>query len=309
MRNPTSGRHFRARGKPSLQYRKTGPPRRACFVIGEKQSLVGRGSGEILSQEARQCEVTLFHSNLRKPSILLPQSDVLVRRLGGPPLRVGFLSPSRVGWPTLEGGVPFSLTRWVAHRYAVGFYVIDRQILRTLISGMTQLRHYDHDGAARFITFSCYRRFRIFESVSAINILIEQLSTLRSEFGIQILGYVIMPEHVHLVLWPPAGVGLGMLIGQVKGRAGRRIIIEWNGQFPRALAVPGRADRQYQVFQRRCYDHNCRTAEIVKEKIEYCHKNPVMRGLVSSPGEWEWSSYRWYQGRRDVPLEVDEVAL
>ncbi len=118
-----------------------------------------------------------------------------------------------------------------------------------------------------------------------------------------------MPEHVHLVLWPIGPVQLGILIGQMKGRAGHRIIDAWEEAVPEVLAVPARAGRQFQVFQRRCYDHNCRSNETVKEKIDYCHRNPVTRGLVQSPEEWEWSSYNWYSGRHDVPLAMDEVAF
>jgi hypothetical protein len=57
--------------------------------------------------------------------------------------------------------------------------------------------------------------------------------------------------------------------------------------------------------QRRCYDNNCRTSERVREKIEYCHNNPVVRKLVSAPGQWQWSSYNWYIGKRDVPIRID----
>ena len=60
------------------------------------------------------------------------------------------------------------------------------------------------------------------------------------------------------------------------------------------------------VWNRRCYDHNCRDRDSVIEKINYCHNNPVKRGPVSEPGQWEWSSYRWYMGCRDVPLAIDD---
>ena len=46
--------------------------------------------------------------------------------------------------------------------------------------------------------------------------------------------------------------------------------------------------------------------EIVLEKINYCHNNPVKRGLAREPGDWRWSSYHWYIGKRDVPIEIDE---
>ena len=41
------------------------------------------------------------------------------------------------------------------------------------------------------------------------------------------------------------------------------------------------------------------------EKFNYCHNNPVVAGLVREPSEWKWSSYNWYQGATDVPIEMD----
>jgi len=64
---------------------------------------------------------------------------------------------------------------------------------------------------------------------------------------------------------------------------------------------------KYALWQRRCYDHNCRTPETVVEKINYCHYNPVVRGLVNSPGEWIWSGYNWYQVNRNVPIKMDGI--
>ena len=62
-----------------------------------------------------------------------------------------------------------------------------------------------------------------------------------------------------------------------------------------------------QLWQRRCYDRNCRTPESTREKIEYCHANPVRKGLVSHPWQWQWSSYNWYEGRNDVPIQMDAI--
>ena len=63
------------------------------------------------------------------------------------------------------------------------------------------------------------------------------------------------------------------------------------------------------LWQRRCYDHNCRSIDTVKEKIAYCHKNPVIRGLVTNPAEWKWSSFNWYSGKQDVPLSMDRLDI
>jgi REP element-mobilizing transposase RayT len=97
---------------------------------------------------------------------------------------------------------------------------------------------------------------------------------------------------------------MGPLIGQLKGRISRRIISNNNHK-----SVLNRADGRPAIWQRRCYDHNCREPHIVVEKINYCHKNPVTRGLVALPDDWPWSSSRWYSGAGEVMLEIDGYEL
>ena len=165
---------------------------------------------------------------------------------------------------------------------------------------MTRLRHYDQSGTARFVTFSTYRRLRALDGDQLKLIVIDELKSLRVKYGIKIHGFVLMPDHVHLVLHPPGGHELGRLIGQLKSLSARRYFAEQN-------SLPDAETRI--LWQRRSYDHNCRDTESVIEKINYCHNNPVKKGLVAEPGEWRWSSYNWYQGEVDVPLEIDAVEL
>jgi len=176
---------------------------------------------------------------------------------------------------------------------------------------MTRLRHSDDLGTARFVTFSCYRRYPLLnEDIAALSVL-NELGAMRAEHNIGILGYVLMPDHVHLVLHPPDGIRLGIVIGQMKARVARAILATWSDQgipVPEQLVVKDGGCRKHALWQRRCYDHNCRTPDAVREKINYCHNNPVNRGLVSEPGEWRWSSYRWYVGKRDVPLPIDTIS-
>lgn len=110
-------------------------------------------------------------------------------------------------------------------------------------------------------------------------------------------------------LWPPDSVQLGRLIGQLKSLSARRMLPLLQSQRASSLdrlAVERDGESRLAFWQVRCYDHNCRTPDAVREKIEYCHKNPVARGLVSDPADWCWSSYNWYAGRDDVPISMDE---
>jgi len=177
---------------------------------------------------------------------------------------------------------------------------------------MPRLRHIDNTGTVRFVTFSCFQRYRLLTVEPIIEHFLRTLDEVRVRRGFKLLGYVVMPEHVHLVLWPPEGAALGRIIGEIKSRSARTILQQVR------LHRPYRIDRLHlnvggepkTVFwQKRCYDHNCRSVETVREKIEYCHKNPVTRRLVMQPGEWRWSSFNWYAGDGDVPIRIDDWSL
>lgn len=165
---------------------------------------------------------------------------------------------------------------------------------------MTTLRHYDDLGTARFVTFSCFMRLPSLCEPGAMSILAEEVERARLKYQFALLGYVFMPEHVHLVIWPPDGMKLGRLIGEIKSLSARRY---FSGK------PLGRKDDVRVFWQRRCYDHNCRTPDTTREKINYCHNNPVKRKLVADPSMWIFSSYNAYQGQGEVPLRVQAIPL
>jgi len=172
---------------------------------------------------------------------------------------------------------------------------------------MPKLRHYDNLNTARFVTFCCYHRFELLVHQPVIEVFLDELDKLRNRQGIRIFGYVIMPEHVHLVLHPPDGLKLGPVIGALKSKTASRVIAERLIELPDACQII-KDGRQRRIFwQPRCYDHNCRSRETVIEKIVYCHNNPVKRGLVNEPSQWRWSSYSCLTGKTDVALRTDEL--
>ena len=162
---------------------------------------------------------------------------------------------------------------------------------------MTNLKHYDNLGTARFVTFCCYLQKKFLTELKATELLIKHIAAARSKYGFKLLGYVIMPEHVHLVMLPADGSKLGLIIREIKSKMAREY-----------FALTMKSISGIKVFwQRRCYDHNCRSAGSTIEKINYCHNNPVKRGLVTDAGDYLWSSYNWYAGVGDVPMEMDQM--
>jgi len=163
---------------------------------------------------------------------------------------------------------------------------------------MPKLRHYDNLNTARFVTFSCYRRLNGFKDRRACLLFIKHLKHARTKHGFKLYGYVIMPNHIHLVIHLSFGSKLGVIIREIKSKMAREYF---------SIYVKDKKKSTNVFWMKRCYDHNCRSPKTVLEKIEYCHKNPVRGGLVDSATEWEWSSFNYYQGVKDLPIRMDEI--
>ena len=133
---------------------------------------------------------------------------------------------------------------------------------------MTRLKHYNDLGTARFVTFTCYYRLPSLRHQGGKEIVIGELDQARAKHGFLFLGHVLMPHHVQLVLFPADRMKLGQAIGEIKSRSARRYLATAEVGLPKATQV---------LWQRRCYDHNWRTPETVRQKIPYCHNNPVKR--------------------------------
>jgi len=175
---------------------------------------------------------------------------------------------------------------------------------------MPKLHHYDKFNTVRFITMSCYRRYRLFNHIRLYKIFLRHLESFRIKNETSVLGYVVMPNHVHLVLYPHIELKMGIAMGKLKSLSAYEIISDWkreNNEVLEKLRVMRGNKESYAFWQLRCYDHNCRSPKIVREKINYCHNNPVRAGLVKEPEEWRWSSYNCYWSNREEIVRVDKI--
>jgi len=86
---------------------------------------------------------------------------------------------------------------------------------------MTRLRHYDDLGTARFVTFCCFRMQPSLKGSTTIRLLLRHLDEARHKHRFRLWGYVVMPEHVHLVMLPRDGMKLGLVIREIKSKMAR----------------------------------------------------------------------------------------
>ncbi len=87
---------------------------------------------------------------------------------------------------------------------------------------MSKLRRFEEAGAGYFVTTVSHRRRPIFQETEAVELLLGELRTYKVELSFRVYGYVIMPDHVHLILHPISVAGLSEIMKRVKGRFARR---------------------------------------------------------------------------------------
>jgi putative transposase len=169
------------------------------------------------------------------------------------------------------------------------------------------LRRYYHKGHLHFVTFSCYRRLPLLKMARARDIFVKELGKVRDEMGFHLLGYVVMPEHVHLLMSEPPKGTPSTVLHKLKLRVARKLRKRRRrvsvGQMRLPFAETGETLRAF--WQARFYDFNVYSKGKKKEKLNYMHANPVLRGLVKHPGEWRWSSWGFYWGRAAGLVAID----
>jgi putative transposase len=141
-----------------------------------------------------------------------------------------------------------------------------------------RLVRYQHCGCFHFLTFSCYRRQALLTRGAAYSVFARELERVRVRYGFVVAGYVLMPEHVHLLVGEPCRSSLSVVLQVLKQQTSRKL----------------KQRGEIQFWQRRYYDFNVHNEKKRIEKLRYMHRNPVKRGLVKNPGQWLWSSFRHY---------------
>jgi REP-associated tyrosine transposase len=98
-----------------------------------------------------------------------------------------------------------------------------------------------------------------------------------------------MPEHVHLLTNEPAKETLATFLQILKQLTSRQL----------------KSPDQKQFWQSRYYDFNVSSMEKYIEKVQYIHRNPVKRGLVTNPEDYRWSSFNHYATGESGPIKIE----
>jgi putative transposase len=154
----------------------------------------------------------------------------------------------------------------------------------------SKLKRYQNTDQSHFVTFSCYQHQPRLTTNASRQIFESALERVRTCFHLRVYGYVVMPDHVHLLLSEPQNHTLADALKSLKQGVSRRLI----------------GDAQH-FWQKRYYDFNVRNSAQFVEKLRYIHRNPVKAGLCEQPKGWEWSSFLHYatgcEGRVEIESE------
>jgi REP-associated tyrosine transposase len=180
------------------------------------------------------------------------------------------------GWPTIA----FSWQLWDSGDYTCA---VPRGLYRS-----------HHSGSPHFITFTCFHRYPHLSDPAVRDLFVRALERTRALYGIQVYAFVVMPEHVHLLISEPERGTVANAIQSLKISSAKRA--------RKALAV---TDSAIPFWQKRYYDRNEWNHKEFIEKRKYIHRNPVRRGLVGKPEDWNWSSYRHYSQGEECGVEIE----
>ena len=173
------------------------------------------------------------------------------------------------------------------------------------------MAHYRINGHIYYITTNVYNFLPIFTRSPFVLPLVDSLNYYRYKYCFKLIGYVIMPTHMHLLIFPEDASCLEDLMRDYKKFTASRIIrqaeVERNQRlldvFTAAGAETGRSERK--VWQDSFWEMNIFSERFVHQKLNYIHRNPVRAELVTAPEKYPYSSYRNYVSNDDSWIEID----
>ena len=150
------------------------------------------------------------------------------------------------------------------------------------------LKRFQKAESLHFITFSCFHRLPLLESPETKNTVEAVLEVTRARHQARIYAYVLMPEHIHLLINEPPSILVAQFLKAFKQITSRKL----------------RGPRE-KFWQERYFDSNIHGEDARSEVIRYIHRNPVKRGLVASAGDYPWSSFIHYATGLRGAVEIE----
>jgi putative transposase len=168
---------------------------------------------------------------------------------------------------------------------------------------------YNTPGEAHELTFSCFRRRKFLSKDRTREYFVQAVRDARYTHHFHLWAYVIMPEHVHMIIFPlEEDYDIGAIQKSIKQSVSRKAInYLWREDREGLKFVETGQEKTSHSFWLAGggYDRNVITCPTLEHMVNYTHNNPVRRGLVEEPGDWYWSSYNEWREPGSGPLSLD----
>jgi len=159
-------------------------------------------------------------------------------------------------------------------------------------------KNYSLENACYFITVTARKFIPLFQGAEVVRILFDSLEFQRRNNGLKVYAYVVMPNHIHLVVGSDPKI-MNNVIGCFKSYTSRSIAeyLDVNdAQLLKKLQNSAYKGQSYAVWQETFRSEVIYGEVFLKQKVDYIHNNPVKSGLVESADDWKYSSYRQLEG-------------
>ncbi len=163
-----------------------------------------------------------------------------------------------------------------------------------------------------YVTLVTFNRVPVFRSERACEIFVDVLNEVREKYPYKLIGYVLMPDHVHSIVNNRSGT-ISDWLRRVRGNSARKILT-WLREERHltslkklALHHPQKRQHTHAIWQKDPSVIDLWSHKFARQKLNYLHLNPVRVGLCEHPAEWKWSSYQAYLPHKvgEVPVEID----
>ncbi|MFH1369136.1 MAG: transposase [Elusimicrobiota bacterium] len=177
---------------------------------------------------------------------------------------------------------------------------------------MGAIKRYFEDGAVYFVTTVTFFRRKIFNNSDHARFLLFSIGYHRYLLDFKLFGYVIMPDHIHMLIQPKSELqSISKIMQHIKGNFARK----YNEMVDRHLSAGlrdanGKGKRRYSpVWQEGFYDTGLRDEIAFHKWLEYMHNNPIKTGLAAEAGMYEFSSYNQYHlgHRSSIQIPIDRA--
>ena len=176
-----------------------------------------------------------------------------------------------------------------------------------------RVRHFDHPGHAHELTFSCYHRWPLLEREEFKAMLSVSIDRAVDRHGFELVGFVLMPEHVHLLVFPcKADARISSLLYAIKRPHSHQVkqwMLEHDDSWLGRLTIRERPDKtSFRFWQEGSgYDRNIESSKVLLTSLEYIHANPLRRGLCDRVDQWRWSSWHHYHNPSHTDPDLPTV--